>query len=112
MRVLGEENDRTDGWRLFGGRQRRPADSGEADRDGVGLVRRLMGQIDIAISARKLIELYGPDAELIACGKAETHAECGEMFESWHWRRVAAAIAALQCETRTRSVRGASPARP
>ena len=43
--------------------------------------------------ARAMIRLYGGDAQSVAMGHAETHADMGEKAKSDKWRRIAAAIA-------------------
>jgi hypothetical protein len=46
--------------------------------------------------ARAMIRLYGRDAESVAVGHAETHAEMGDNAKSEKWRRIAAAVAGLR----------------
>lgn len=55
-----------------------------------------MTEIDLALTARRMIALYGADAELVAAGQAETHADCGEIQASVDWENVAALIAEIQ----------------
>jgi hypothetical protein len=50
--------------------------------------------------ARSMIRLYGADAETVAAGHAETHAEMGYMTKSDKWRRIAAAVAGLRAQIR------------
>ena len=47
-----------------------------------------------------MIRLYGSDAETVAAGHAETHAEMGDVVKSDKWRRVAAAVAGLRAQIR------------
>ena len=47
-----------------------------------------------------MIRLYGADAESVAVGHAETHAEMGEPAKSDKWRRIAAAIAEMRVQIR------------
>jgi hypothetical protein len=51
-------------------------------------------------TARVVIAKYGADAECVAAGHAETHAEMGEDEESARWRRIAGIIARLQSPAR------------
>lgn len=46
--------------------------------------------------AQAMIRLYGGDAESVAAGHAETHAEMGEDEKSEKWRRVALLVAQLR----------------
>ncbi|MES2253810.1 MAG: hypothetical protein V4559_02070 [Pseudomonadota bacterium] len=46
--------------------------------------------------ARAMIRLYGSDAESVAAGHAETHADMGDKSKSDRWRRIAAAVADLR----------------
>ena len=46
--------------------------------------------------ARAMIRLYGRDAESVAVGHAETHAEMGDNAKSDRWRRIATAVAGLR----------------
>jgi hypothetical protein len=46
--------------------------------------------------ARAMIRLYGADAESVAAGHAETHAEMGDKPKSDKWRRIASAVASLR----------------
>ena len=55
-----------------------------------------MSELDIPLTARKMIELYGADAELVAAGKAETYADCGDIQASLDWENVATVIAQTQ----------------
>lgn len=50
--------------------------------------------------ARAMIRLYGADAESVAVGHAETHAEMGAPTKSDKWRRIAAAILELRTQIR------------
>ena len=50
--------------------------------------------------ARAMIRLYGADAQSVAVGHAETHADMGDLTKSDKWRRIAAAIADLRVQTR------------
>lgn len=47
-------------------------------------------------TARVMIAEYGADAECVAAGHAETHAEMGEDEESVRWLRITKIIARLQ----------------
>jgi hypothetical protein len=51
-------------------------------------------------TARAMIAEYGADAECVAAGHAETHAEMGENEQSDRWRRIAESIARLQSPAR------------
>ena len=53
--------------------------------------------------ARSMIRLYGADAESVAAGHAETHADMGDRAKSERWRRIAAAVASLRAQIRTPS---------
>jgi hypothetical protein len=46
--------------------------------------------------AKSMIRLYGRDAESVAMGHAETHADMGDSAKSDRWRRIAEAIASLR----------------
>jgi len=46
--------------------------------------------------ARSMIRLYGRDAESVAMGHAETHADMGDQIKSDKWQRIAEAIADLR----------------
>jgi hypothetical protein len=46
--------------------------------------------------ARAMIRLYGRDAESVAAGHAETHADMGDTVKSNKWQRIAAAVANLR----------------
>jgi hypothetical protein len=46
--------------------------------------------------AQAMIRLYGDDAESVAAGHAETHAEMGEHEKSEKWRRVTILVAQLR----------------
>jgi hypothetical protein len=48
--------------------------------------------------ARAMIRLYGADAESVAVGHAETHADMADLTKSDKWRRIAAAIAELRVQ--------------
>ena len=50
--------------------------------------------------ARSMIRLYGADAEGVAAGHAETHADMGDSVKSDKWRRIAAAVAGLRAQIR------------
>ena len=50
--------------------------------------------------ARAMIRLYGADAESVAVGHAETHAEMGDLVKSDKWRRIARAVADLRIQIR------------
>ena len=43
-----------------------------------------------------MIRLYGRDAESVAMGHAETHADMGDRGKSEKWQRVAAAIGTMR----------------
>jgi len=43
-----------------------------------------------------MIRLYGSDAESVAAGHAETHADMGDKAKSDRWQRIAAAVASLR----------------
>jgi hypothetical protein len=55
------------------------------------------GELDLA---RSMIRLYGTDAEKVAAGHAETHADMGEEVKSERWRRIALAVARLRGQIR------------
>ena len=46
--------------------------------------------------AEAMIRLYGSDAESVAIGHAETHADMGDSIKSERWQRIAEAIAAVR----------------
>ena len=46
--------------------------------------------------AEAMIRLYGSDAESVAIGHAETHADMGDVIKSERWQRIAEAIAAVR----------------
>ncbi len=46
--------------------------------------------------AEAMIRLYGRDAESVAMGHAETHADMGDPTKSDRWRRIADAIADIR----------------
>ena len=46
--------------------------------------------------AEAMIRLYGRDAESVAMGHAETHADMGDQIKSDKWQRIAEAIADLR----------------
>lgn len=46
--------------------------------------------------AEAMIRLYGRDAESVAMGHAETHADMGDQIKSERWQRIAEAIASLR----------------
>lgn len=50
--------------------------------------------------ARSMIRLYGGDAENVAAGHAETHADLGDEAKSERWRRIALAVAKLRGQIR------------
>ena len=52
-----------------------------------------MGDECEADLARALIRTYGRDAEAIAMGHAETHADTGDLTSSDKWQRIAALVA-------------------
>ena len=45
--------------------------------------------------AQAMIRLYGRDAQSVAMGHAETHADMGDAAKSDRWRRIAEAIVAI-----------------
>ena len=47
-----------------------------------------------------MIRLYGSDAESVAAGHAETHADMGDTLKSDKWRRIAAAVVGLRAQIR------------
>jgi len=49
--------------------------------------------------ARAMIRLYGADAQSVAAGHADTHAETGDAANSAKWRRIADAVARLRNPT-------------
>ncbi len=54
--------------------------------------------------AEAMIRLYGRDAESVAIGHAETHADMGDSVKSDRWQRIAETIAGLRMpESRTGS---------
>lgn len=55
---------------------------------------------EVLATAHKMISLYGSDAEAVADGTAETHADCGEILEILYWSRVADTICELQTAKR------------
>jgi hypothetical protein len=58
-----------------------------------------MDNEDVICAARKMIELYGKDAEIVAMGHSETLASCDRLEESLVWESVAVAIREL-CKKR------------
>ena len=54
-------------------------------------------ELDLACA---MIRLYGADAESVAVGHAETHADMGDLIKSDKWRRIAAAVADLRVQVR------------
>lgn len=46
--------------------------------------------------AEAMIRLYGRDAESVAMGHAETHADMGDQFKSDRWQRIADAIGEIR----------------
>ena len=57
-----------------------------------------MTEEEIIAAAQRMIALYGSDAECVACGQAETHADCGEVLETLNWPRIASKIHDLQVD--------------
>lgn len=51
-----------------------------------------MTEEEITATARKMIALYGSDAEAVAEGHTVTHAECEEILEMLDWSRIATKI--------------------
>ncbi|MBS0280470.1 MAG: hypothetical protein JSR25_04860 [Proteobacteria bacterium] len=43
-----------------------------------------------------MIRLYGRDAESVAIGHAETHADMGDQIKSDRWQRIAEAIGEIR----------------
>ncbi len=58
------------------------------------------GELDLA---RAMIRLYGSDAQSVAAGHAETHADMGDASKSEKWRRIAAAVGSLRVQTQARN---------
>jgi hypothetical protein len=50
--------------------------------------------------ARSMIRLYGSEAEKVAAGHAESHADLGEDAKSERWRRIALAVARMRGQIR------------
>jgi hypothetical protein len=48
-----------------------------------------------------MVRMYGRDAESVAAGHAETHADMGDPTKSEKWRRVAAHIARMRVRLET-----------
>ena len=48
-----------------------------------------------------MIRMYGRDAEGVAAGHAETHAEMGDSAKSEKWRRVAAHVSRMRVRLET-----------
>jgi len=48
--------------------------------------------------AEAMIRLYGRDAQSVAAGHAETHADMGDSTKSERWQRIADAIADLRMQ--------------
>jgi len=46
--------------------------------------------------AEAMIRLYGRDAESVAIGHAETHADMGDQIKSDRWQRIAEAIGEIR----------------
>ena len=46
--------------------------------------------------AEAMIRLYGRDAESVAIGHAETHADMGDQIKSDRWQRIAEAVAEIR----------------
>lgn len=65
-------------------------------RRGTGL-----GDSDELDMARSMIRLYGDDAECVAAGHAETHADMGETAKSERWRRIAAHVLRMRISLET-----------
>jgi hypothetical protein len=55
-----------------------------------------MDEKDIGTVARKMIELFGTDAENVAAGRAELFAAGDKIEESVAWERVAALVREMQ----------------
>ena len=55
-----------------------------------------MDEKDISLTARKMIELFGSDAEIVAAGRAELLATDDKIEESLAWERIASVICELQ----------------
>lgn len=60
-----------------------------------------MGDTEELDLARSMVRLYGLDAESVAAGHAETHADMGDPPKSEKWRRVAAHIARMRVRLET-----------
>ncbi|HEY4275199.1 MAG TPA: hypothetical protein VGM68_06930 [Rhizomicrobium sp.] len=54
-----------------------------------------MGDESEADLANAMIRMYGRDAEAIAMGHAETHADTGDQTSSDKWQRIAVLVANL-----------------
>jgi hypothetical protein len=55
-----------------------------------------MDEKDISLAARKMVEHYGSDAEIVAAGRAKALASRDEIEESIAWGRIAEAIYELR----------------
>jgi hypothetical protein len=62
-----------------------------------------MDENEIALTARKMIALYGPDAEMVAAGRAETYAEEGKILAVLDWETIAMRICDLQQQSAKQS---------
>jgi hypothetical protein len=51
--------------------------------------------------AHSMIRLYGRDAESVAAGHAETHADMGDAAKSEKWRRIAALVSRMRVRLET-----------
>lgn len=58
----------------------------------------MVEQIDIWRAAAQLVKMYGVDAELMACQKADAAIEAGDPFNERLWRRVASVLRELQTD--------------
>ena len=65
----------------------------------MGTLAAMIGDEELEL-ARSMIRLYGSDAERVAAGHAETHAEMGEDAKSERWRRIALAVTKLRGQFR------------
>lgn len=55
-----------------------------------------MDEIDIWRAAAQLVKMYGDEAELMACQKADAAIEAGDPFNERLWRQVAAVLRELE----------------
>ena len=62
--------------------------------------------------AEAMIRLYGRDAESVAVGHAETHADMGDQVKSDRWQRIAEAIAAIRRLKMEAAMQPETPAKP